>query len=222
MRARSWQAASWPHPAHGRLARTDASTASLLLTLEGVATALMAWFIFHENFDRRIALGMACLVAGAVVLVLDGSAELVGTARAARHRRRMRRLGARQQSHAQSLARRSAADRRAERPDRRPVNLALGLSSGGSLPGLSALRSLAGSWVSSVMASAWCCSSWRCAISAPRAREPTSRPRRSSAPSWPSLFLREPVHRPTPRRRPAHGHRRLAAPDRAPRARARP
>jgi drug/metabolite transporter (DMT)-like permease len=50
------------------LARTDASTASLLLTLEGVATALMAWFIFRENFDRRIALGMACLVAGAIVL----------------------------------------------------------------------------------------------------------------------------------------------------------
>lgn len=50
------------------LASTDAATASLLLTLEGAATALMAWFIFHENFDRRIALGMACLVAGAAVL----------------------------------------------------------------------------------------------------------------------------------------------------------
>jgi drug/metabolite transporter (DMT)-like permease len=40
------------------LARTAAATASLLLTLEGVATALMAWFIFQENFDRRIALGL--------------------------------------------------------------------------------------------------------------------------------------------------------------------
>src|SRR5215467_3196615 len=40
------------------LSRTDASTASLLLTLEGVVTTLMAWFIFHENFDRRIAIGM--------------------------------------------------------------------------------------------------------------------------------------------------------------------
>jgi len=50
------------------LARTDAATASLLLTLEGVATALIAWFIFHENFDRRIALGMFCIAAGAVVL----------------------------------------------------------------------------------------------------------------------------------------------------------
>src|SRR5262249_39775473 len=41
------------------LTRTDAATASLLLTLEGVATALMAWFVFRENFDRRIVLGMA-------------------------------------------------------------------------------------------------------------------------------------------------------------------
>ena len=47
------------------LARTDATTASLLLMLEGVATALLAWFVFRENFDRRIALGMAALVAGA-------------------------------------------------------------------------------------------------------------------------------------------------------------
>jgi drug/metabolite transporter (DMT)-like permease len=60
------------------LQRTDASTASLLLTLEGAATALMAWFIFHENFDRRIALGMACLVGGAIVLSWTGRPELSG------------------------------------------------------------------------------------------------------------------------------------------------
>jgi drug/metabolite transporter (DMT)-like permease len=60
------------------LQQTDASAASLLLTLEGVATALMAWFIFHENFDRRIALGMACLVAGAIVLSWSGRPELSG------------------------------------------------------------------------------------------------------------------------------------------------
>jgi drug/metabolite transporter (DMT)-like permease len=58
------------------LARTDAAAASLLLTLEGVATALMAWFIFHENFDRRIALGMAFLVAGAAVLSWSGTPTL--------------------------------------------------------------------------------------------------------------------------------------------------
>ncbi len=50
------------------LAATDGSTASLLLTLEGVATALIAWFVFHENFDRRIAAGMALIAIGAVVL----------------------------------------------------------------------------------------------------------------------------------------------------------
>jgi drug/metabolite transporter (DMT)-like permease len=60
------------------LTRTDAAAASLLLTLEGVATALMAWFIFHENFDRRIALGMACLVCGAVVLSWSGQPSLSG------------------------------------------------------------------------------------------------------------------------------------------------
>jgi drug/metabolite transporter (DMT)-like permease len=60
------------------LARTDAAAASLLLTLEGAATALMAWFIFHENFDRRIALGMACLVAGAIVLSWSGTPTLAG------------------------------------------------------------------------------------------------------------------------------------------------
>jgi drug/metabolite transporter (DMT)-like permease len=54
------------------LSRTDASAASLLLTLEGVATALLAWFAFHEGFDRRIALGMVFLVAGAVALSWTG------------------------------------------------------------------------------------------------------------------------------------------------------
>lgn len=60
------------------LARTDAGAASLLLTLEGVATALLAWFVFRENFDRRIALGMACLVAGAIVLSWSGEPTLSG------------------------------------------------------------------------------------------------------------------------------------------------
>ncbi len=55
------------------LARTPAATASLLLTMEGAATALLAWFVFHENFDRRIALGMACLVAGAALVSWSGT-----------------------------------------------------------------------------------------------------------------------------------------------------
>lgn len=51
---------------------TPASSASLLLNLEGVLTALLAWFIFGENFDRRVALGMASIVAGAGVLSWQG------------------------------------------------------------------------------------------------------------------------------------------------------
>jgi drug/metabolite transporter (DMT)-like permease len=50
------------------LSRTDASAASLLLALEGAATALIAWFVFHESFDRRIFVGMVCLVGGAIIL----------------------------------------------------------------------------------------------------------------------------------------------------------
>jgi drug/metabolite transporter (DMT)-like permease len=60
------------------LSRSEAATASLLLTLEGVATALMAWFVFHENFDRRIAVGMLCLVAGAAVVSWSGTPTLSG------------------------------------------------------------------------------------------------------------------------------------------------
>lgn len=69
------------------LRATDASSASLLLTLEGVATALIAWFVFRENFDQRIALGMFLIVLGAAVLAwpervgwtgLAGPALIVG------------------------------------------------------------------------------------------------------------------------------------------------
>jgi drug/metabolite transporter (DMT)-like permease len=50
------------------LASTAASSASLLLNLEAVFAALLAWFLFREHFDRRIALGMLAIVAGGVVL----------------------------------------------------------------------------------------------------------------------------------------------------------
>ncbi len=49
-----------------------ASTASLLLNAEGVFTALLAWTVFRENVDRRIALGMAAIVAGGLVLSWPG------------------------------------------------------------------------------------------------------------------------------------------------------
>ena len=56
------------------LARTTAANGSLLLNLEGVFTALLAWFAFRENFDRRIALGMALIVAGGALLVAQPGA----------------------------------------------------------------------------------------------------------------------------------------------------
>ncbi|WP_309615407.1 EamA family transporter [Salinibacterium sp.] len=58
------------------LANMPATGASLLLNAEGVFTALLAWFVFRENFDRRIAIGMAVIVAGAVVLSIPTGAEL--------------------------------------------------------------------------------------------------------------------------------------------------
>ncbi|MBI2768145.1 MAG: EamA family transporter [Burkholderiales bacterium] len=54
-----------------------ASSASLMLNAEGVLTALLAWFAFRENFDRRIALGMLAIVAGGLVLAWPGKLELV-------------------------------------------------------------------------------------------------------------------------------------------------
>lgn len=56
------------------LAAVAASTASLLLNLEGVFTALIAWFVFRENYDRRIVLGMALIVCGAALASLEPGA----------------------------------------------------------------------------------------------------------------------------------------------------
>jgi len=58
------------------LSKMPASGVSLLLNAEGVFTALLAWFVFRENFDRRIALGMALIVAGAAVLSWPGRGPL--------------------------------------------------------------------------------------------------------------------------------------------------
>jgi len=58
------------------LAAMPASGAALLLNAEAVFTALLAWFAFKENFDRRIALGMLAIVAGAVVLSWPADGEV--------------------------------------------------------------------------------------------------------------------------------------------------
>jgi drug/metabolite transporter (DMT)-like permease len=51
------------------LSRTEASTTSLLL-------ALIAWFVFRESFNRRLLLGMACLIAGAILVSWTGPPKL--------------------------------------------------------------------------------------------------------------------------------------------------
>jgi len=50
------------------LTQTPASSASLLLNMEGVLTSMLAWFVFKENFDRRIFIGMLLIVAAGVLL----------------------------------------------------------------------------------------------------------------------------------------------------------
>lgn len=60
------------------LARMPASDASLLLNFEAVFTALLAWFAFKENFDRRVAWGMCLIVAGAAVLSWPGQTHFAG------------------------------------------------------------------------------------------------------------------------------------------------
>lgn len=55
-----------------------AATASLLLNAEGALTAALAWAVFREHLDHRIALGMAAIVAGAVILGRAGAASTGG------------------------------------------------------------------------------------------------------------------------------------------------
>ena len=54
------------------LARTSAASGSLLLNLEGLATMGIAWVVFRENVDRRLLLGAASILAGAVTLSWQG------------------------------------------------------------------------------------------------------------------------------------------------------
>ena len=54
------------------LATTPASSAALLLNLEGLATMAIAWVVFRENVDRRLLLGAAAILAGAVLLSWHG------------------------------------------------------------------------------------------------------------------------------------------------------
>ncbi|MGQ0546689.1 MAG: EamA family transporter [Betaproteobacteria bacterium] len=62
------------------LARTDAAAASLLLNLEAVLTAALAWIVFRENVDRRVLAGMVAIVAGGALLSWDAAPRGSGLA----------------------------------------------------------------------------------------------------------------------------------------------
>lgn len=66
------------------LTMASGSAASLMLNLESVLTAVLAWVVFKENADRRIVLGMLAIVAGGAVLSWQsgsaGAGSLTGLA----------------------------------------------------------------------------------------------------------------------------------------------
>jgi drug/metabolite transporter (DMT)-like permease len=59
------------------LSFTSASNGALLLNLESLATMAIAWLVFRENVDRRLLLGAAAIVAGAVLLSWHGEGAKV-------------------------------------------------------------------------------------------------------------------------------------------------
>lgn len=53
------------------LQHTSGTSASLMLTLEAVFTALLAWRLYRETMDGRVWTAMALLLVGGMLLVLD-------------------------------------------------------------------------------------------------------------------------------------------------------
>ncbi|MCW5633039.1 MAG: DMT family transporter [Rubrivivax sp.] len=67
------------------LQRTSGTSASLMLTLEALFTAVLAWRLYHETMDRRVWTAMTMLLLGGMLLVVDqgrvsgfGAMELAG------------------------------------------------------------------------------------------------------------------------------------------------
>ena len=64
------------------LQRTSGSSASLMLTLEALFTAVLAWRLYGETMDKRVGTAMLFLLAGGAALVLEqgmaGGAQLSG------------------------------------------------------------------------------------------------------------------------------------------------
>lgn len=62
------------------LARMSAASASLLLNLEGVLTAVIAWLVFREHTNRRMVMGMAFVSLGALLLSWPNGSLSAGAA----------------------------------------------------------------------------------------------------------------------------------------------
>ena len=61
------------------LTHTSGASASLLLNVEGVLTAGIAWLVFKENTDRQIVMGMVAIVAGGVLLSWEPGGATLST-----------------------------------------------------------------------------------------------------------------------------------------------
>ena len=64
------------------LQRTSGSSASLMLTLEALFTAVLAWRLYGEAMDKRVGTAMLFLLAGGVALIVEqaqaGNTSVVG------------------------------------------------------------------------------------------------------------------------------------------------
>jgi drug/metabolite transporter (DMT)-like permease len=64
------------------LQRTSGSSASLMLTLEALFTAVLAWRLYGETMDKRVGTAMLFLLVGGIALVLEqglaGDTQLSG------------------------------------------------------------------------------------------------------------------------------------------------
>jgi drug/metabolite transporter (DMT)-like permease len=65
------------------LAGLPASQASLLLNAEAVLTAVIAWVVFRENVERRVACGLLAIVAGGALLAWPQEGAAAPAARSA-------------------------------------------------------------------------------------------------------------------------------------------
>ncbi len=166
------------------LARTAASASSLLLNLEGVFTTLIAWCIFRENFrsahsPRRSRDHRGCRTPQCRWYVRSGRVD-----RAAGDCGRMPCLGHRQQPDRQSLPGDATQIAMLKGLAAGTVNVSIAAAMGNRWPQWNA-AAVAGGVGFVGYGISLCCSSWRCAISAPREPGRISPRRHSSVPPWP-------------------------------------